>query len=140
MYRADASQDRSLLIAAFLGKVFAVDRSTGQIRWRTALGSNEVVELAIGEGLVVALTASRLAFLTYATGQIVRFVERQDEAIGGRATLLIDAGQLIVAGAGAVACYSLQGDLRWTQPFKGEGHGDVAIGFPGNVRQADRTR
>jgi hypothetical protein len=137
MYRTDASPDRTLLISAFLGKVFGVDRATGEIRWKAVLESHGCVELAVGDGIVVALTSQKLAFFDYATGRALRVVERKDDAMSGRATMLFDSGQLLVAGYGAVACYTLQGDLVWKQPFVGESYGELAMGFPGNVRQAD---
>ena len=49
----------------------------------------------------------------------------------------MDGEQLFIGNSGAVACYSRSGDFLWEQYFTGEGFGEPALGFPGNVRQAD---
>jgi len=135
MYRRDASPDRSLLISAFAGQIFALDRATGAIRWEVNIGDYSAVELFLAEGVVVVATLKHLAFLDYATGALHRTVELAAHA--GRSTMLVDGAHIYVGGSGAVACYTLRGDCVWSQPFKGKGIGDVALGLPGNVRQAD---
>lgn len=135
MYRRDAAPDRSLLISAFSGQVFALDRATGAIRWEANLGDYSAVEIFLAEGVVVVATLKHLAFFDYLTGSLHRTVELPSHA--GRSTMLVDGEHIYVGGSGAVACYTLRGDHVWSQPFKGKGHGDVALGLPGNVRQAD---
>jgi outer membrane protein assembly factor BamB len=124
-------------VSAFASKLLALDRSTGAIVWKTPLdvGTQEV-EIAVGGGLVVAATHTKLAFVEYASGKLVKVVERAGE-YRGRATMLIDGPHIYVGGSGEVACYSQAGDLLWLQPFTGEGFGSMALGLPGNVRQAD---
>ncbi|AKV02307.1 hypothetical protein AKJ09_08970 [Labilithrix luteola] len=126
---------------AFYGKLFALDRATGRVAWRTqidntsySVGNAPAIELAIGDDVIVACTVNNLVFVEYATGRLLRNVPRSES---GRATMLFDQGQLIVSALGAVSCYTLQGELVWQQPFSGEGYGVIAAGFPGNVRQAD---
>jgi outer membrane protein assembly factor BamB len=137
VYRQSAAEDRSLLISAFGNKVLAVDRATGAIRWRATIsGMSGPFELAMQDGVVVVCSESVLAFIDYATGQGRRVVNRADAAVATRQTLVIDGDQVFVGGAGAVVCYTLGGDLVWQQGFRGEGSGDVALGLPGNVRQA----
>lgn len=139
MYREDASPDRSLLVAAFRGKVFAVDRTTGEQRWKVELSSwsASAVELAIGGDMVLAVSVTQIAFIEYRTGKVVKNVERKERGIGGRPVVVIDGGQLFVGGDGSVACYTLNGEFVWEQYFSGEGTGELALGVPGNVRQAD---
>jgi len=132
-----------LLVSAFKAKVFAVDRTTGQIVWKVKLGGaftmSDIVELAIDDAVVIACTAKILAFIDYLTGKTIRLIEREDVAVstGGRPTMVIDNHHIFIAGFGTLACYSTQGELVWEQKFSGEGYGRAAIGFPGKVRQAD---
>ena len=137
MYRTSQGEDATLLVTAFASKLFAVDRASGAIVWKTPLeeGRREV-EIAVGGGLVVAATHTKLAFVEYATGKLVKRVERAGE-YRGRATMLIDGPHIYVGGSGELACYSLGGELLWLQPFTGEGIGSMALGLPGIVRQAD---
>lgn len=142
MYR-DAPPGSTLLVVAFKNKVFAVDRATGEQRWRAVLhewaDSDELVELAIDERIVIACSASYLAFLEYATGTVVRQVKRHDIGRGHRPHLLVDGGQLFIGGGGVVVCYDLDGQLRWAQAFDADRYGirSIALGLPHRVRQAD---
>ncbi len=140
MYRTDATPDRSLLIVAFGGKVFAVDRFTGEQRWKTKLDDWDasVVELAIGPEVLIAVSSKRLAILRYASGELVKSVDRSQHERGiGRTVALIDGNFLYLGRYGSAACYTLAGEFVWEQYFSGEGQCEAALGFPGNVRQAD---
>jgi outer membrane protein assembly factor BamB len=126
-----------LLIAAFHEKVFAVDRATGEIRWRVKLDlGNSAVELAIDDTTVIACTRAALAFIDYATGEVRRTVQRT-AVKAMRPVMLLDGSHLFIGGSGEVACYAITGQLVWEQAFKGEGYGELALGFPHRVRQAD---
>jgi outer membrane protein assembly factor BamB len=127
-----------LLVSAFNAKVFAVDRTTGDIVWKFLLVRGDIVELAIDDQVVIACTTRTLVFLDYATGREIKYILRDDVAAGGtRPTMLVDDHHIYITGSGTVACYTTQGDLLWEQKFSGEGLGNAAIGFPGKVRQAD---
>lgn len=137
MYRSSAESNRSLVVVAFRGKLFANERMTGRRVWRTPIdGANNdtPIELAIGENVVVACSLNTLSFVEYTTGRLLASVQRSEN---GRPTMLIDGEQLLVAGLGVVTCYTLGGQLLWRDGFAGEGYGTVTMGFPGNVRQAD---
>ena len=137
MYRASSSEDRSILVSAFNGKVFGLDRATGQPRWSINLHAHGgEVELAVQDGMVVACTPSLLTFIRYDNGQVVKQVPLVG-AYPRRPIMMIDGRQIFVARNGEVACYTLGGDPLWVQPFDGMGMGSVALGFPGAVRQAD---
>ena len=131
-----------LLVTGFRDKIFAIDRATGEVRWRVQLtnsGYTGCVELAIDDTLIVACTPVDLAFIDYTTGTIRNQVSRLDKTRGDRAIMVLDGGNVFIGSRGAVACYSGDGELLWEQGFKGEGYGDVALGFPHNVRQADKS-
>lgn len=137
MYRDAAS---SVLVTAFTGKVFGIDRTTGEIRWKVELDKFSVVELAITEQVVIALAGRLLVFIEYPSGTVRKRIERTDEAASsaGRPVLLVAGDHLFIGNDyGQLACYTLDGAVVWAQPFKGEGYGEVALGFPGHVRQAD---
>ncbi len=124
-------------MAAFGGKVFGVDRATGAVRWGAVIEDyGGEVELAIESGVVVACTRKKLTFLRYATGEVLRQVELLGD-YPRRPTMLLDQGQILVGRNGELACYSLAGDPVWQQPFQRQGLGSMAIGLPGQVRQAD---
>lgn len=137
MYRSSAQPDRSILISAFGGKVFGLHRDTGTIAWsvEVEVGGGEV-ELAIEGDVVIACSRRRLALLAYLTGKLITYVALVGEH-ERRPTMIVDQGQIIVARNGEVACYSIAGKRLWLQPFEGMGFGSVALGFPGNLRQAD---
>lgn len=107
------------VIVAFGGKVFALDRVTGEIRWRVELDSPGPVELMIDDDLVVACGMHKLAFINYNDGATRRAVRRTDVASTGRPVFIADGDQILIAGSGSVACYSRTGDPLWEQRFSG---------------------
>lgn len=137
MYRT--SDPGSILIAAFADKVFGIDRGTGAIRWRVQITTlvTGLVEIAVDDDVVIAVTPTHIAFIDYATGALRKRIDRRDKARNARAILLLADGHLYIGGTGQIACYSVHGDLVWDQGFKGEGYGEVALGLPHRVRQAD---
>lgn len=135
MYRADAAPDRTILVCAFGGRVFGLERSTGAVRWEVKV-EGHTVEILIDAGIVVAATVSHLAFIDYATGTVHKKIPLQGTLVG-RPTMLVDSGNIYVARAGEVSCYTVRGESVWLQPFRGKGSTTVALGLPGNIRQAD---
>jgi outer membrane protein assembly factor BamB len=141
MYREHSETDRDLLIAAFGGKLFALERATGRVRWEVILTPPcNVVDLHIGRTIVLAVTGRHLTFVDYATGAVRRVVEQAGEHLTNRPSVLIDGAQIFIGSNGEVCCYTQDGDLVWVQPFAGKGFGGVALGFPDNVRQVDHGR
>jgi hypothetical protein len=136
MYRSHAAPDRSLLVTAFGGRVFGLERGNGQIRWETKVDASSAVEIFLGDGIVIAASLSLLAFIDYATGAIRTSVPLAGSQTG-RPTMLVDGEHVYVGSGGEVSCYTLHGNKVWWQPFTGKGIWDVALGLPGNVRQAD---
>jgi len=139
MYRApDPALNRSIFVTAFNSKVFGLNRENGEIVWTHDLGGFTVtaVDLQIVDQVVLAVTLQKLAFLQYESGRLLRVVELKSRG-SGRPTLLLDGGHIYVAVPGEVLCYTPAGERVWLQGFKGQGHGAVAMAFPGNIRQAD---
>lgn len=143
MYRASAAEDRSVLVTAFKGRVFGLDRATGQVRWEVSLllqasgwGVEDETEIWIGGDVVIACSTRSLAFISYPDGRLLA-----SKPIPGsypaRPTMLVDGEHVYVGRGGELSCFTTRGDLVWFQPFQGKGLGSLAIGLPGNVRQAD---
>jgi outer membrane protein assembly factor BamB len=139
MYRETAQEDRSILVTAFNGKVFGLDRGNGQVRWKFDGLSHGEIELAVGSGVVVACSAQRLCFIELVTGRPLRMVDLVGQ-YATRPVMLIDGPHIFVARGGEVACYTTGGDWIWSQPLTGEGIGNMALALPGNARQADQSR
>lgn len=138
-YRESYEENRSVLVLAISGHVVGIDTTTGQERWRNDLkgGGYGVVELEIRAGLVFATAQlAHVYCLDYLTGE-TRWVA--DASRQGRGTMLVDGERVIVAKGGVVDCFTLGGQRLWTQELRGLGTGAVAMGLPGNVRQADAT-
>ena len=84
--------------------------------------------------VVASADTDSIVCLDYLTGEL-RWAQRTHSA--GRATILIEPEQIVCAKAGYVDCYTPDGQRRWRQPLTGHGVGRVALGYPGNVAQAD---
>lgn len=137
MYRQAPSP--GLVVAAFGRNVVALERRSGRVAWRWAgdASTNAFDRIAFGDGCVVASSAvgPTLVCLAYTTGALLW---RATSSIFGP-TLVVDGDQILVGGAGEVACLELAtGRVQWREPFKGLGVGAVALGVPGNVALPDR--
>ncbi len=134
-YRESANEDRSILVTAFAGKLFGLHRDDGCIAWTRLLGGGHEVEILIDCGRVYATQGREVHCVDYETGELVWEV-KMPNAYEGRPTMVVERDHLFVGSAGEVSCLSLQGEVVWTQHFVNMGIGAVALGFPGNVRQA----
>jgi outer membrane protein assembly factor BamB len=124
-------------IVALNGKVYAIDASTGELRWQNELkGSGYgAPALAITKSRVfVSAHGSAIHCLDYSTGQPIW---TENATSSGRASILIHDGRVYVAKGGSLDCYTLDGRKVFSQPLRGAGVGPVALGFPGKVVQAD---
>jgi hypothetical protein len=138
-YRENAApleRDRSILVVGLNGRLFGLDRASGEPRWFNDLeGSSGEVTLAIDYGVVIASAAhAALYCIDYLTG-VTRW--RQFTKDSGRATILLEPDQIVCMKSGYVDCFAPDGRLLWQQPLKGQGLGRGALGYPGNVAQAD---
>lgn len=137
MNRHDLAPDRTILVTAFNSKLFGVDRASGEVRWTVseALGEG-IYEIAIEAGVVIVASISHVGFVDYLTGAVHAVVEIKGEH-PRRPTMVVDRGFVYVAQDGELTCLTNRGQRVWQQPFKGKGFGAMALGFPGNLRQAD---
>jgi outer membrane protein assembly factor BamB len=137
-YRTDESQlppDRSLLIVALNEQLYALDRATGELRWRTATELFGTLSIAIDYGVIVAAgTGGGVACFDYLTGT-PRW--HQVTQADGRATLIIEPDHIVCAKGGYVDAFAPDGRVLWRQPLQGGGVGAIALGYPRNVAQAD---
>lgn len=135
MYRAPA--DPPLLVTAFANRVIGVVPSTGQIAWEVVLeGLVTSPEIAIEQGVVIAVNMDFVTFIDHATGQLRGRVALPQEN-RARPTIIVHDGYLYIGRTGDLTCVSFSGQVMWSQPFTGRGYGAMALGFPGNIRQAD---
>lgn len=140
-YREPGVDNPLLLLVALNGRMLALHRETGVIAWEQVLGRmGGTVELAsIGE-LVFAVTAQGMLHrIDYQSGELLSS-KQLPGTYRGRATMVVDGGMLYVAAGGEITCVDRDGEVRWFNGLKGKGVGATALGFPGNLRQADADR
>ncbi len=133
--------DRSILVVGLRGRILGLDRSTGVLRWENKLGLDvgkgayrEVaLEMRYGAVIVSGFT-NTIYRIDYQSGNTLW---KAYTSASGPATIVIEADCVIVAKDGYLDCFSLDGESLWKQPLSGKGHGSVALGFPGNVQQAE---
>jgi outer membrane protein assembly factor BamB len=129
--------DRSILVVALSGRLIGIDRETGDVRWENEMvgGGRGEVFIAIGYGVVIASAyGAKIFCVDYLTGA-TRW--EQSTHSSGRASIIIEPDRIVCAKAGYLDCYAPDGKFLWQQPLRGQGMGRVALGFPGNVAQAD---
>ncbi len=133
-YREDpAMASRLPLLVAFNGTLRALEPATGQELWALKL-DGLVLRFVFDENRVFCASNSGLACLDHRTGAIEWQVVT---TFAGRCTLVLQNGLLFVGRFGELECFTCSGEKLWEKPFKGEGYGHMAIGFPGNFVQAD---
>ena len=129
--------DRSVLVVGVAGKVVGLERYTGQLRWRNDLPGGGMGEVFIAfryGALIVSAGGDAIFRLDYATGATLWQGRTQSV---GRATIVIEPDVIVVAKSGYIDAFGHDGRHFWTQPLSGMGVGATALGFPGNVAQAD---
>jgi outer membrane protein assembly factor BamB len=122
------------VLAAFNGKVFAFEPTSGRRRWTYDSETSAVVRLALDGGRVYVLVRASLACLDLTSGVVIW----STRCIDGD-TILVAGGLILVGGAGEVACLSRDGNRVWTDELKGHGIGDVTLAYKGVVASADRS-
>jgi outer membrane protein assembly factor BamB len=128
---------QDILIVGIGGQVVGIDAATGQTRWEDGLkgGGYGEVALAATERHVFASAAGSMLFcFNYSTGELLW---RADTTSSGRATIVVQGERVFVAKGGEVNCFTLDGRRQWSQKLPGKGFGSIAMGFPGNLVQAD---
>lgn len=134
----DSGEDRSLLIAAFAGRVFGLSAATGEVVWEQRMSPQRTVELLVRDDRVYACDGLSLVRFDYASGRELQRTTLPD-TYKGRPTIVAERDRIFIGSSGEIMCFNSDCELMWMQPFKGKGMGAVSLGFPGNVRQADAT-
>lgn len=135
MYR-EVGEASPILVSAFNGRVFGLDPRSGAIVWSVLVENGMTVEIVIVQGTVIAATMHRLAFIEYLSGRALGVVPL-GAGYPARPTMVVEGNRIFIGGSGEVSCYAATGQLLWSQKFPQQGIGAVALGVPGNVRQAD---
>ncbi len=145
---SEHDEQSPVLVAAFKGHVVGVDRRSGEIRWKVRAVSADTPDMA-ADTMEIAVHGDRVFAAGRRSNALVCIAYPGGEEIGraelsipgvGRPTMLIDGGQLFVGREGHVECFTLDGQPLWTQLFDGLNGNAVALGFPGNIRQADERK
>jgi outer membrane protein assembly factor BamB len=129
-----------LLIVALNGDVAALNKKDGSELWRTRIsaGGWGTVTIAFDTEVVFACALSSPLFcLAYRTGDVLW--QQATKVRYGRAALVVEDGLAYAARGGEVECFTREGVRLWRQGLKGMGVGATALGFPGNLIQADDT-
>lgn len=129
--------EQPVLVVALGGSVCGVDAKTGAWLWKNAMpgGGFGEVAIAVSDEVVFASAHGPLVYcLDLRNGNELWKAQTQKS---GRATILLQGERIFVAKHGVVDCFSWQGHLLWSQELPGLGSGRLALGFPGNVVQAD---
>jgi outer membrane protein assembly factor BamB len=135
VYRQD--DERPVLVAAFGGRVFGLEPRTGDVLWEQQfMVGGGTPELAIAGDRICVVYQQIFMMLEYPTGRVLAQT-KLPVTYRGRATFIIEGERIFIGMGGEIVAVSRDGSVSWTQKFKGKGIGDIALGFPGNVRQAD---
>ena len=130
-----------VLVLAVNGKVLGVDAATGARLWEHDTGGRGQVEIAVHRERVFANGIEPAVLcIEYPSGRFLGKADIPRREPGGR--MLLEGDRLYIQGGGKVTCMSaLDGRGLWHQelerlpgPFW-----EIAMGFPENVRQVDRT-
>ena len=137
-YRESAKEDRSVLVVGMAGVVFGYQAHTGVPLWQSRVNDyGQEVELAIEAGRVLAVSGRKLTALDYKSGEILGSVELPGP-FGVRPVLCLEGGRAYVALGKTLCCLSMEGELVWQRMLETGRFSSPSLGFPGNIRQADR--
>jgi len=136
MYREQGGVGHSVLVVALSGRVLGMQVADGRVLWEQELGAPEEVEVLIFGDRIYASNGRNLYVLRYPDGAQLLSLALPGTYLG-RATMVIEGDRLFVATRGEISCFALDGGLLWHDGLRGRGVGSIALGFPGNFRQAD---
>ena len=125
-----------VLVLALNGRVLGLQVTDGKLLWEHQIGSHGEVELLSTGDRIYATDGRNLYAFRYPDGEQLLALGLPG-AYFGRSTMVVEGGRLFVATRGEISCFTLEGQLLWHDGLQGRGVGSVALGFPGNLRQAD---
>jgi outer membrane protein assembly factor BamB len=126
-----------ILILGIGGQVVGIDALTGNIRWQDSMtggGYGEVALAANDEYAFASAQSAKLFCYRISTGELLWTATT---SASGRATIVVEGRLVFVAKGGEVNAFDFAGERQWEQALKGKGLGRIAMGFPGNLVQAD---
>jgi outer membrane protein assembly factor BamB len=127
MYRQSHEDASDLAFATLRATVLALDRGTGQRRWSQTIGETGPLRVVATLAQVFALNSGegRLLCVAAASGKPLWRAACRPPVT----SMLLDAGRLLVGGAGAVHCFDCQdGRLLWSH---GLGAGPIGLTVAG---------
>jgi hypothetical protein len=138
-----------VLIATVGSTVVGVDAASGTALWKHALGDpagTATLTLLVTPTFILAAGGALLACMRYPGGELLWTVPKRN----GRAALLLHGDRVYASSDGEVESFTLTGQRLWGTNFDAWPERKVflgmarlvaigAIGFPGNVAQADEN-
>jgi outer membrane protein assembly factor BamB len=124
----------TLLVIAAAGQIVGVDALSGKERWRRPVGNGPVALVIRGGRIYASSRAPTIHCFDHPSGE-PRW--SWQTSAHGRASIVIEGEHLYLAKGGEVECFTLDGHRLWGAPAKLGLGGSAALGFPGNVMQAD---
>ena len=127
-----------ILVVSVLKDLHGLDPRTGEVVWSHSFDGMvfATVEIQILEGRVYACNGYAVHCLEQSTGRLIGKVPLSG-GLKGRPTMVIQDGHIFLGSAGEITCMTTDGRVLWQQYFERTARPDVALGFEGNVRQAD---
>jgi outer membrane protein assembly factor BamB len=136
MIHGNVATEAPIVVVAFNGRIFGMNPTSGERAWSYEVGSFGV-RIAFSDDRVFAINITTIICLDYRTGVEQWKAEWKCPATATDASLLVQDERVFIGGGGTVTCYSaVDGKQLWRDEYKGQGHGSVSIGVPGNVAQA----
>jgi hypothetical protein len=124
-----SAQTSDVLAVGLNGQVLGLSADDGQVKWQHQVEPGGDVVVARAGPLVLASGGSRLVGVSAADG-----VKRFDLPVPGAwqqlPTMLVAGSMLLLASAGEVVCFELDGvtpRVRWYNQLKGRGLGAVTL-------------
>lgn len=128
---------QDILIVGIGGQVVGIDATSGRVQWEDGLkggGYGEVALAATSRYVFASATGAMLFCFNYTTGALLW---KTETSAMGRATIVVQDERVYVAKGGEINCFTFDGRRLWSQELPGRGLGSIALGFPGNIVQAD---
>ncbi len=130
-------EERSILVVGQSGTLIGLDRESGKVRWEYQLErfSVDMVTVIAGDLVLASGNEARLFCVRYSTGTPLWY---EDTSAEGRATIMVDGDQILVAKGGHIDCFTLDGKPAWKRDLSKHGAVPASLGLPGNIQQGDR--
>jgi outer membrane protein assembly factor BamB len=125
----------SLLFVQLGGFLHGINRETGQTTWETELGVGRGQLVCVKDRVYVAAESKKLFILNANTGKLEATTSFR--GMGQAPTILADGDRIFVTSGGTLNAFDLDGEVLWSNPFKGRGNGSMGLATATADRQAD---